>query len=133
EVRWQFVEPVSFTEVRLERADTEVGPWTSLSGAYVRVVDGTTVAWDRDVVGGKTYYYRLVATGPDGQMVFGPLTATAGAAIAQFEMTSIAPNPARGSATIDYTLPRASDVDRKSTRLNSSHDQISYAVLCLEK
>src|SRR2546428_7622398 len=23
--------------------------------------------------------------------------------------------------------------DRKSTRLNSSHDQISYAVLCLEK
>src|SRR2546428_4159003 len=24
-------------------------------------------------------------------------------------------------------------VDRKSTRLNSSHDQISYAVFCLEK
>src|SRR2546428_9004599 len=27
----------------------------------------------------------------------------------------------------------ASDVDRKSTRLNSSHDQISYAVFCLKK
>src|SRR2546428_8314468 len=25
------------------------------------------------------------------------------------------------------------DVDRKSTRLNSSHDQISYAVFCLKK
>src|SRR2546427_8864919 len=25
------------------------------------------------------------------------------------------------------------DVDRKSTRLNSSHSQISYAVFCLEK
>ena len=24
-------------------------------------------------------------------------------------------------------------VDRKSTRLNSSHDQISYAVFCLKK
>src|SRR2546428_9488875 len=28
--------------------------------------------------------------------------------------------------------PRAS-TDRKSTRLNSSHDQISYAVFCLKK
>src|SRR2546430_6731106 len=32
-------------------------------------------------------------------------------------------------------LQRASDVvpDRKSTRLNSSHSQISYAVFCLKK
>src|SRR2546428_3310268 len=27
----------------------------------------------------------------------------------------------------------ATDEDRKSTRLNSSHDQISYAVFCLKK
>src|SRR2546430_13255081 len=27
----------------------------------------------------------------------------------------------------------ADDVDRKSTRLNSSHSQISYAVFCLKK
>src|SRR2546421_7949414 len=35
------------------------------------------------------------------------------------------------------TEPRVSDlhrgIDRKSTRLNSSHDQISYAVFCLKK
>src|SRR2546430_13618225 len=30
----------------------------------------------------------------------------------------------------DYTYP--SDKDRKSTRLNSSHSQISYAVFCLK-
>src|SRR2546428_5301983 len=35
--------------------------------------------------------------------------------------------PAAGSAL--QTLNR----DRKSTRLNSSHDQISYAVFCLKK
>src|SRR2546421_8698770 len=29
--------------------------------------------------------------------------------------------------------PRGSSRDRKSTRLNSSHDQISYAVFCLKK
>src|SRR2546430_11466067 len=28
---------------------------------------------------------------------------------------------------------RAGDLDRKSTRLNSSHSQISYAVFCLKK
>src|SRR2546428_10244698 len=28
---------------------------------------------------------------------------------------------------------REQEIDRKSTRLNSSHDQISYAVFCLKK
>src|SRR2546430_11854395 len=28
---------------------------------------------------------------------------------------------------------RVQDIDRKSTRLNSSHSQISYAVFCLKK
>src|SRR2546421_6502297 len=32
-----------------------------------------------------------------------------------------------------YGPPLDPDVDRKSTRLNSSHDQISYAVFCLKK
>src|SRR3712207_7010725 len=35
-------------------------------------------------------------------------------------------------AVIDY-LPSPLDVDRKSTRLNSSHANISYAVFCLKK
>src|SRR5206468_12686477 len=30
-------------------------------------------------------------------------------------------------------VPRGAKQDRKSTRLNSSHDQISYAVFCLKK
>src|SRR2546421_6878954 len=36
-------------------------------------------------------------------------------------------------AHIDDRLTRAAQRDRKSTRLNSSHDQISYAVFCLKK
>src|SRR2546428_8953456 len=36
----------------------------------------------------------------------------------------------RARAALDTLLKRA---DRKSTRLNSSHDQISYAVFCLKK
>src|SRR2546427_5338695 len=37
--------------------------------------------------------------------------------------------PLRGGATDDELATR----DRKSTRLNSSHSQISYAVFCLKK
>src|SRR5688572_31326150 len=32
-----------------------------------------------------------------------------------------------------YSAPPPSRLDRKSTRLNSSHSQISYAVFCLKK
>src|SRR5712664_4575031 len=42
---------------------------------------------------------------------------------------AIPPSSANGSAR-SATFPLR---DRKSTRLNSSHDQISYAVFCLKK
>src|SRR2546430_8544753 len=34
---------------------------------------------------------------------------------------------------VRYPDPHYASVDRKSTRLNSSHSQISYAVFCLKK
>src|SRR2546428_6608560 len=34
---------------------------------------------------------------------------------------------------LDFFLLPPAGLDRKSTRLNSSHDQISYAVFCLKK
>src|SRR2546421_886707 len=34
---------------------------------------------------------------------------------------------------LDHGWMSLSAIDRKSTRLNSSHDQISYAVFCLKK
>src|SRR5206468_11031538 len=33
----------------------------------------------------------------------------------------------------DRVVEQTHEIDRKSTRLNSSHDQISYAVFCLKK
>src|SRR2546428_8382568 len=44
--------------------------------------------------------------------------------------------PASKATTVGTAPPRAMSRnmrDRKSTRLNSSHDQISYAVFCLKK
>src|SRR3712207_7864411 len=34
---------------------------------------------------------------------------------------------------LGHAVRRAADIDRKSTRLNSSHANISYAVFCLKK
>src|SRR5206468_12121379 len=38
-----------------------------------------------------------------------------------------------GAASLSPTSPTIPNIDRKSTRLNSSHDQISYAVFFLKK
>src|SRR2546430_12978619 len=40
-------------------------------------------------------------------------------------------HPELGEGHLDR--PEDAEVDRKSTRLNSSHSQISYAVFCLKK
>src|SRR5439155_23740624 len=39
----------------------------------------------------------------------------------------------RGERSLDDALGESAHVDRKSTRLNSSHVAISYAVFCLKK
>src|SRR2546427_3247257 len=41
--------------------------------------------------------------------------------------------PVESSMSVWRSHCCARDVDRKSTRLNSSHSQISYAVFCLKK
>src|SRR2546427_4584713 len=41
--------------------------------------------------------------------------------------------PRPGTPRKGRPAPRVSSPDRKSTRLNSSHSQISYAVFCLKK
>src|SRR5690606_40300190 len=38
-----------------------------------------------------------------------------------------------GRLLVCQDCPRCGDLDRKSTRLNSSHVKISYAVFCLKK
>src|SRR5690348_17684337 len=45
------------------------------------------------------------------------------------QIASIPPSPAADLQNV----PRSSFIDRKSTRLNSSHPSISYAVFCLKK
>src|SRR5207249_9573700 len=46
---------------------------------------------------------------------------------------SASPSPGRPLGRTTQRPPRAQVQDRKSTRLNSSHVSISYAVFCLKK
>src|SRR2546421_8990075 len=46
---------------------------------------------------------------------------------------SLLRHPARQGERDGGGMSAVIDQDRKSTRLNSSHDQISYAVFCLKK
>src|SRR2546422_4329253 len=43
------------------------------------------------------------------------------------------PTPHLGPTAFDHVRPQVWSLDRKSTRLNSSHGYISYAVFCLKK
>src|SRR2546427_5406736 len=71
-----------------------------------------------------------------------PYTTLFRSVVAAGELVDRALASADLGATVELALPAAaplpdvpthSDRDRKSTRLNSSHSQISYAVFCLKK
>src|SRR5688572_32732571 len=73
-----------------------------------------------------TTLFRSAAALPGVGSCMHPPLATGGPA----EPESAAP---RRSKKADYTHRTPQNLDRKSTRLNSSHSQISYAVFCLKK
>src|SRR2546422_5209275 len=50
-----------------------------------------------------------------------------------FRVLHSSPTPSRSRPQIQPTNTRRKRTDRKSTRLNSSHGYISYAVFCLKK
>src|SRR5207248_9382029 len=47
--------------------------------------------------------------------------------------SNVQPTPGAAQASTTVANPNPVDLDRKSTRLNSSHRTISYAVFCLKK
>src|SRR2546422_7747920 len=66
---------------------------------------------------------------------FTPTTATPGSAMNSPEsLRGSAPEPTLAYGALTYSGSHAAQPrDRKSTRLNSSHGYISYAVFCLKK
>src|SRR5262249_51391394 len=94
----------------LERAPSRTGPWSRLTLERRRTA-ALTEALDASATDGETYYYRLTADLTDGtHAVFGPISAVAVLGVKVSGLTGIAPNPAAGTARIDFSLAREEQV-----------------------
>src|SRR2546421_9504283 len=81
-----------------------------------------------------TTLFRSVAALPPGRIArLGMPGARASAVVALALAVAEGRLVLMPNADIEATLDGLRALDRKSTRLNSSHDQISYAVFCLKK
>src|SRR2546428_8159091 len=82
----------------------------------------------------KIFFFFLMIRRPPRSTLF-PYTTLFRSSISpvEGEITSHAQSGASSKPTTSGTVGIRSRRDRKSTRLNSSHDQISYAVFCLKK
>ena len=109
ELRWQFSEPQRFGAVTIERAGRAAGPWASVA-VEQRTEEGVSIALDRSVRSGTTYWYRIAATVGSDRLTFGPVEATAGEVIREFALSWPLPNPTSGATRLDFAVPHDSRV-----------------------
>ena len=84
----------------------------------------------------KRWYLRVMTNRIASDMRAGLLSRVLQYPMADVERESVGDLMSRTVGDVDQitnTLQQTINEDRKSTRLNSSHDQISYAVFCLKK
>jgi ELWxxDGT repeat protein len=103
EVRWRFASEPAGASVELQRSEATVGPWGT-PASEIRDEAGVTVAFDRDVAPGRTYFYRLVVGA--GELTFGPRSATVGSVSTGFSLSEASPNPTSGVMSIGFTVAR---------------------------
>jgi hypothetical protein len=62
------------------------------------------------VPNGGTHWYRLIASLDGTRVVFGPVVATASGEPVELVLGRPLPNPATGTARVDFALPQAAEV-----------------------
>src|SRR2546430_15786582 len=85
------------------------------------------VVSERVVTYKRSFFFFLMIRRPPRSTLF-PYTTLFRSG--QCRPSSCSPRPSRDASALPGSSPCP---DRKSTRLNSSHSQISYAVFCLKK
>ncbi|MBZ0269642.1 cadherin-like domain-containing protein, partial [bacterium] len=103
EVTWEVVEENGITSLGVERAEQAPGPYFPIG---TRLATDAERLLDRSAVPRTEYFYRVVARTQWGdELVLGPVAATALENITSFSLSSIAPNPTRGAAQVEFTVP----------------------------
>src|SRR5437763_679668 len=124
---------LSAAEARADVARNEAGYAVLLADADGVVVE--TLAEPGHVVGAGQVVVRVARAGRREAVI--ELPETLRPAIGSIGRASLYGNGLVGAATLrqlsDAAHPHTRTLDRKSTRLNSSHRCISYAVFCLKK
>src|SRR5215475_988650 len=105
--------------------------WLLASNAFAQgdrgVITGVVIDPDGNAVEGATVNAKNIATGA--------IVSAVSSAKGDFTISGLAAgNYDLATPTLGFTFrPYSRSGDRKSTRLNSSHVKISYAVFCLKK
>src|SRR2546427_8830893 len=111
--------------------------WVLLFAALAFIAARHDRIWDDDLghlsplpESARELHQRLSADlrAPDARYLLIATAASREAVLEKSEQTALALQKA-----VDEGVLEGFDLDRKSTRLNSSHSQISYAVFCLKK
>ena len=106
ELRWQFGQPGRVVSVSVDRASSQIGPWTSLT-VESHVTGDVTEALDMTTSDGENYYYRLTAILTDGtRTTFAPIRVATAIAGRVSGLTGIAPNPTVDHTSVSYALVR---------------------------
>src|SRR5689334_23686358 len=95
-----------------------------------------TMQFDRSRLGEKVVVQPILGLGPLSPYAALRAFLTNGAGLVLLALAALVLFPARARAAVERLESRYSAgiaLDRKSTRLNSSHSSISYAVFCLKK
>src|SRR5256886_3528558 len=116
-------------------------PVRAIPEGYHSITPGLTC---KDAARAMDFYKQIFGAteimrmpGPNGQVMHGELRIGDSVIFVsdEFPGMSCAPTPGATNpvSIFMYTENVDATLDRKSTRLNSSHSQISYAVFCLKK
>src|SRR2546427_4817496 len=82
----------------------------------------------------NTFFFLMIRRPPRSTLFpYTTLFRSAGCTTDCASTPSTPVTPGTPALTVTKANPGSLAVDRKSTRLNSSHSQISYAVFCLKK
>ena len=106
-LRWERTDGGSEGGFHVDRGLNAAGPWVRITPDLLRGSSSFEFV-DRDAEAGVTYAYRLVLVDGQGrETATSAISAVRGAPL-RFALERPRPNPARGTATIPFTLDRAS-------------------------